>query len=67
MAMFKSEYSALGIGEDDSFEEFRFDLNEVVAYNRSSDPEYATIWFMDTSITITMSIEELDKLLLLNE
>lgn len=62
-AVFAGELQGLGIEEsiDDRLAPFRFDLNEVVAYNESSIKDFATIWLNGTSITITMSVNELDR------
>lgn len=60
-AVFEGDLKHLGVDQE-STEDFYFDANEVVAFNRSSTPHYTTIWLMGTSITITMPIEEVESL-----
>lgn len=64
-AVFSSELEDLGIEPslNERLAPFRFDLNEVIAYNESSTDGWSTIWFNGSSITITISVKELDEML----
>lgn len=66
-AIFSHEIESLGIELplEDKKEDFYFDLNNVVAFNRGSEEGFVTIWFTsDSSITIDISFEEMETIIL---
>lgn len=60
-AVFANDLHELGI-EDETHEDFYFNAKDVIAFNRSSTECYTTIWIGNTSITITMPIEDVEKI-----
>ena len=61
-ALFVTDLQDLGIPSDDELKPFRFDLNEVVAYNEAPEKGTTTIWLMDSTVIVDMSIDRFDEL-----
>lgn len=61
-ALFITDLQELGIPSDDEVKPFRFDLNEVVAYNEAPEKGTTTIWLMDSTVIVEMPIERFDEL-----
>jgi hypothetical protein len=64
-ALFANELAELGIDKELEQEDFYFDLTQVVAFNRSENPQYSCIWIKGGhgTITITISFEQLEEIM----